>query len=101
MKVMRETSLYSMSKGELDELWNYCQELLETWQGNEEILNHSESFLVAYCIKLFNQMKLKGMNPNPKMMREALLKRYPVDSVNKFIILGKDISKRGIPIYKI
>ena len=45
-------------------------------------------------------MKLKGLNPNPKMMREALLKRLPEEEVKRIIIIGKDIAKRGIPIYR-
>ena len=45
-------------------------------------------------------MKLKGLNPNPKMMREALSKRLSDDEVDRAIIIGKDISNRGIPIYR-
>ena len=33
-------------------------------------------------------------------IKNALLNRYSEEEVNKFLILGKDISKRGIPIYK-
>ena len=45
-------------------------------------------------------LKLKGLNPNPKMMREALSKRLSEDEIDRAIIIGKDISKRGIPIYR-
>ena len=45
-------------------------------------------------------MRSRGYNPNPKMMRNQLLKRYSEQEVNKFIVLGKDISKRGLMIYK-
>lgn len=100
MKVVRENCIYSMTNRELLELWDYCKNLLETWEGDDEVLQHSECFLVGYCILLFNKMKLKGLNPNPKMMREALSKRLSKDEINRVIIIGKDISKRGIPIYK-
>ena len=33
-------------------------------------------------------------------IKNALLNRYNEEEVNRFLILGKDISKRGIPIYK-
>ena len=100
MKVVREDYIYSMTNEKLLELWNYCKNLLETWEGDDEVLQHSECFLVGYCILLFNQMKLKGLNPNPKMMREALSKRLSEDEINRVITIGKDISKRGIPIYR-
>ena len=100
MKIVREGCIYSMTNGKLLELWEYCKSLLETWEGDDEVLQHSECFLVGYCILLFNQMKLKELNPNPKMMREALLKRLPEEEVKRIIIIGKDISKRGIPIYR-
>ena len=100
MKVVRESCIYSMINGKLLELWEYCKSLLETWEGDDEVLQYSECFLVGYCILLFNQMKLKGLNPNPKMMREALSKRLSEDEIDRAIIIGKDISKRGIPIYR-
>ena len=100
MKVVREGCIYSMTNGKLLELWEYCKSLLETWEGDDEVLQHSECFLVEYCILLFNQMKIKGLNPNPKMMREALSKRLSEDEIDRVITIGKDISKRGIPIYR-
>ena len=100
MNVVKESYIYSMTNEELIELWEYCKNLLETWEGDDEVLQHSECFLVGYCILLFNQMKLKGLNPNPKMMREALSKRLSEDEINRVIIIGKDISQRGIPIYR-
>lgn len=100
MKVVKEKTIYSMSEGELCELWSYCENLLKTWQGDDEALQHSECFLVGYCILLFGQMRRKELNPDPKMMRNALLNRYSEEEVNKIMIIGKDISKRGIPIYK-
>ena len=100
MKIVREGCIYSMTNGKLLELWEYCKSLLETWEIDDEVFQYSECFLVGYCILLFNQMKLKGLNSNPKMMREALLKRLPEEEVKRIIIIGKDISKRGIPIYR-
>lgn len=96
---IRECNIYSMSNEELHNLWNYCQNLLENWTGEDEVLTRSECFLVGYCILLFNQMRVKGLSPNSKMMREALLNRFSEEEVNRIIVIGKDISKRGIPIY--
>ena len=49
MKVVREGCIYSMTNGKLLELWEYCKSLLETWEGDDEVLQHSECFLVGYC----------------------------------------------------
>ena len=54
MKVVREGCIYSMTNGKLLELWEYCKSLLETWEGDDEVLQYSECFLVGYCILLFN-----------------------------------------------
>lgn len=100
MKIVEQNKIYSISEEELNNLWSYCETLLQTWQGDNKVLEHSECFLVGYCILLFNQMKLKGLNPNPKMMRNALSTRLSEEEVKRIMIIGKDISKRGIPIYK-
>lgn len=100
MKIVEQNKIYSMSEEELNNLWSYCETLLQTWQGDNKVLEHFECFLVGYCILLFNQMKLKGLNPNPKMMRNALSTRLSEEEVKRIMIIGKDISKRGIPIYK-
>lgn len=100
MKIVEQNKIYSMSEEELNNLWSYCETLLQTWQGDNKVLEHSECFLVGYCILLFNQMKLKGLNPNPKMMRNALSTRLSEEEVKTIMTIGKDISKRGIPIYK-
>ena len=61
------------------------------------MLNHSESFLVGY---LYLFLELTKLNFDTKEIENALLNRYLQEDVNNFIILGKDIAKRGIPIYK-
>ena len=104
-----EKDFYKMSSGDLTILWAKCADLLKCWQDTnfdeisenaKEILKHSESFLVAYSILLFYELKRKGESPNPKMMRDMLSSRLDEGEIDKIIILGKDISKRGIPIYK-
>lgn len=91
MQVISLDKVAEMTQNEKDILWNYCIDLLKYWKGNDIVLNHSESFLVGYCYLL------KG---NEEDIKNALLNRYNEEETNKFIILGKDISKRGIPIYK-
>ena len=91
MQVVSLDKVAEMTINEKDILWNYCIDLLKTWKGNDIVLNHSESFLVGYCYLL------KG---NEEDIKNALLNRYNEEETNKFMILGKDISKRGIPIYK-
>lgn len=91
MQVVSLDKVAEMTQDEKDMLWNYCIDLLKYWKGNDIILNHSESFLVGYCYLL------KG---NEEDIKNALLNRYNEEETNKFMILGKDISKRGIPIYK-
>lgn len=91
MQVVSLDKVAEMTTNEKDILWKYCIDLLITWKGNDIALNHSESFLVGYCYLL------KGKEED---IKNALLNRYNEEEVNKFLILGKDISKRGIPIYK-
>ena len=91
MQVVSLDKVAEMTQNEKDILWNYCIDLLKYWKGNDIVLNHSESFLVGYCYLL------KG---NEEDIKNALLNKYNEEETNKFMILGKDISKRGIPIYK-
>ena len=91
MQVVSLDKIAEMTQDEKDMLWNYCIDLLKYWKGNDIVLNHSESFLVGYCYLL------KG---DEEDIKNALLNRYNEEETNKFMILGKDISKRGIPIYK-
>lgn len=91
MQVVSLDKVAMMTQSEKDTLWDYCIDLLKTWKGNDIALNHSESFLVGYCYLL------KGKEED---IKNALLNRYSEEKVNRFLILGKDISKRGIPIYK-
>ena len=91
MQVVSLDKVAEMTTNEKDILWKYCIDLLTTWKGNDIALNHSESFLVGYCYLL------KGKEED---IKNALLNRYSEEEVSKFLILGKDISKRGIPIYK-
>ena len=91
MQVVSLDKVAEMTTNEKDILWKYCIDLLTTWKGNDIVLNHSESFLVGYCYLL------KG---NEEDIKNALLNRYNEEETNKFMILGKDISKRGISIYK-
>ena len=49
MKVVREGCIYSMTNGKLLELWDYCKSLLETWEGDDEVLQHSECFTRCSC----------------------------------------------------
>ena len=91
MQVISLDKVAEMTQNEKDILWNYCIDLLKYWKGNDIVLNHSESFLVGYCYLL------KG---NEEDIKNALLNRYNEEETNKFMILGKDISRRGIPIYK-
>lgn len=91
MQVVSLDKVAMMTQSEKDTLWDYCIDLLKTWKGNDIALNHSESFLVGYCYLL------KGKEED---IKNALLNRYNEEEVNRFLILGKDISKRGIPIYK-
>lgn len=110
MKVnfVKENDFYKISGGDLAVLWAKALSLLKEWQNispeisenEKEILKHSESFFVAYCMLLFYELRRKGENPNPKAIREILSFRHNEEEINKLIILGKDISKRGIPIYK-
>ena len=91
MQVISLDKVAVMTHNEKNILWDYCINLLKYWKGNDIALNHSESFLVGYCYLL------KGKEED---IKNALLNRYSEEEVNKFLILGKDISKRGIPIYK-
>ena len=105
MRLWHQSLLSKLPQKQLCGQWRECAALLGNgWGKKHSVINyvfdHSESFLVAYSILVFFEMKRRGYNPNPKMMRNQLLKRYSEEEVNKFIVLGKDISRRGLIIYK-
>lgn len=105
MRLWHQSLLSKLPQKQLCGQWRECAALLGNGWGKKHsvvnyVFDHSESFLVAYSILVFFEMKRRGYNPNPKMMRNQLLKRYTREEVNKFIILGKDISRRGLTIYK-
>lgn len=105
MRLWHQSLLSKLPQKQLCGQWRECAALLGNGWGKKHLVvnyvfDHSESFLVAYSILVFFEMKRRGYNPNPKMMRNQLLKRYSEEEVNKFIVLGKDISRRGLIIYK-
>lgn len=105
MRLWHQSLLSKLPQKQLCGQWRECAALLGNGWGKKHsvvnyVFDHSESFLVAYSILVFFEMKRRGYNPNSKMMRNQLLKRYSEEEVNKFIVLGKDISRRGLIIYK-
>lgn len=105
MRLWHQSLLSKLPQKQLCGQWRECAALLGNGWGKKHsvvnyVFDHSESFLVAYSILVFFEMKRRGYNPNSKMMRNQLLKRYSEEEVDKFIILGKDISQRGLIIYK-
>lgn len=105
MRLWHQSLLSKLPQKQLCGQWRECAALLGNGWGKKHsvvnyVFDHSESFLVAYSILVFFEMKRRGYNPNPKMMRNQLLKRYSEKEVDKFIVLGKDISRRGLIIYK-
>lgn len=105
MRLWHQSLLSKLPQKQLCGQWRECAALLGNGWGKKHsvvnyVFDHSESFLVAYSILVFFEMKRRGYNPNSKMMRNQLLKRYSEEEVNKLIVLGKDISRRGLIIYK-
>lgn len=105
MRLWHQSLLSKLPQKQLCGQWRECAALLGNGWGKKHsvvnyVFDHSESFLIAYSILVFFEMKRRGYNPNPKMMRNQLLKRYSEEEVDKFIVLGKDISRRGLIIYK-
>lgn len=105
MRLWHQSLLSKLPQKQLCGQWRECAALLGNGWGKKHsvvnyVFDHSESFLVAYSILVFFEMKRRGYNPNSKMMRNQLLKRYSEEEVDKFIILGKDISRRGLLVYK-
>lgn len=105
MRLWHQSLLSKLPQKQLCGQWRECAALLGNGWGKKHsvvnyVFDHSESFLVAYSILVFFEMKRRGYNPNSKMMRNQLLKRYSEEEVDKFIVLGKDISRRGLIIYK-
>lgn len=105
MRLWSEQLIHKLPQKQLCGQWRECAALLGNGWGRKHstvdyVFSHSESFLVAYSIKIFFEMKRRGYSPNSKMMRNQLMKRYNKDEVNRFIILGKDIYDRGLLIYK-
>lgn len=105
MRLWHETLINKLPQKQLCGQWRECIALLGNGWGKKHsvvdyVFTHSESFLVAFSMKVCYEMLNRGYHPNPKLIREALEKRYDKEEANKFIILGKDISKRGLMIYK-
>ena len=104
MRLWHQDLIHKLPQKQLCGQWRECIALLGNGWGRKHatvdyVFTHSECFLVGYAILVFYEMKARGYNPNPKLIREQLLKRLEEDEVNKIIIIGKDISKRGILIY--
>lgn len=105
MRLWHQNLIHKLPQKQLCGQWRECAALLGNGWGRKHatvdyVFTHSECFLVGYSILIFNEMRSRGYNPDPKMMRNQLLKRLEPGEVDKIIIIGKDISKRGIPIYK-
>ena len=105
MRLWHESLISKLPQQQLCGQWRECIALLGNGWGRKHstvdyVFTHSESFLVGFAIKVCYEMIARGYHPNPKLIRQALMKRYNEEQVNKFIILGKDIASRGIPIYK-
>ena len=105
MRLWHQYIINQLPQKQLCGQWRECAALLGNGWGKKHktvdyVFTHSESFLVAYSILVFYEMRKRKYNPNPKMIRNQLLKRYSEKEVNKFIILGKDIFQRNTLIYK-
>ena len=105
MRLWHESLISKLPQQQLCGQWRECIALLGNGWGRKHatvnyVFTHSESFLVGFAIKVCYEMLARGYHPNPKLIRQALMKRHSEQEVNDFIILGKDIAKRGIPIYK-
>lgn len=97
IEICSQIEYLKMTEIEQNLLWNYCIQLLTNWNGDSFVLNHSESFLVGY---LYLFLELTKLDKNTNDIETALLTRHPKEEVSKIVILGKDIAKRGIPIYR-
>ena len=105
MRLWHQSLISKLPQKQLCGQWRECAALLGNGWGRKHatvdyVFTHSECFLVAYAILIFFEMKRRDYNPNSKMMRNQLLKRYSEEEVNKIIIVGKDIATRGTMIYK-
>lgn len=105
MRLWHQSLICKLPQKQLCGQWRECAALLGNGWGRKHaivdyVFTHFECFLVGYSILIFNEMRARGYNPDPKMMRNQLSKRLSEEEVNREIVVGKDISKRGIPIYK-
>lgn len=101
INIVPESKIMSLDTYELQLLWNYCIKLLKEWKDNELVLNHNECFLVGYCYLLLDKAKLLNIDiGTEKEIKDAISIRFDVKDTNRILVIGKDISKRGIPIYK-
>ena len=105
MRLWHESLIHKLPQKQLCDQWRECIALLGNgWNKKHStvdyVFNHSECFLVAFSIKVFYEMLIRGYHPNAKLIRQALEKRLDKEKTNNIIIIGKDIYKRGIPIYK-
>lgn len=99
IKVCSKSEYLNMNNYEQELLWNYCIDLLRGWNKDKDdiVLNHNECFLVGY---LYLFLELTKLDKNISEAEIALLSRLSREEVDRIMIIGKDISKRGIPIYK-
>lgn len=101
INIVPESKIMSLDTYELQLLWNYCIKLLKEWKDNELVLSHNECFLVGYCYLLLDKAKLLNIDIGAeKELKDAISVRFDTEDANRILVIGKDISKRGIPIYK-
>ena len=101
INIIPESKIMSLNSYELQLLWDYCIKLLREWKDNELVLSHSECFLVGYCYLLLDKAKILNVDiGTEQQIKDAISVRFDMKDTNRIIVIGKDISKRGIPIYK-
>ena len=101
INIIPESKIMSLNSYELKLLWDYCIKLLKEWKDNELVLNHNECFLVGYCYLLLDKAKILNVDiGTEQQIKDAISVRFDMKDTNRIIVIGKDISKRGIPIYK-
>lgn len=104
MRLWHESLLNKLPQKQLCGQWRECAALLGNgWGRKHSVVNyvftHGEEYLVAFSLKVMNEMLNRGYHPNPDVIKNALLKRHTDDEVNLLLHLGEELYYEGGYLY--
>ena len=104
MRLWHERLLNKLPQKQLCGQWRECAALLGNgWGRKHSVVNyvftHEEEYLIAFSLKVMNEMLNRGYHPNPDVIKNSLLKRHTDDEVNLLLHLGQELYEENCYLY--